>query len=168
MSRMNVFFDTVRGVLARVPDGKNDEISWPEGIKFWKCRQAPSGHWYLVISAFENRGKDLQYKPPQSPKSTPPSTPSSSPKKKVSRKGAILGRLAQVQSTWMRFRFLGSQSSAHSFQTLCSQSPKERKSATTVRHPLVHVRCAPACRLRRALPRPSAHLEPCRRSGRHL
>ena len=58
MAAENVYMGTRSGVMALVPDGKEEEIKWPAGTKFRQCKKAPSGHWMLTFSHWENKAKD--------------------------------------------------------------------------------------------------------------
>ena len=53
MASENTFFGTRGGLMARVPDGLEDSIVWPTGTRFDQCERAPSGHWLLIISHFD-------------------------------------------------------------------------------------------------------------------
>ena len=57
MEFRNIFFGTRNGVMASVPNGKEDEIVWPKGTTFTQCRKAKSGHWIMVTSNWD------QYRP---------------------------------------------------------------------------------------------------------
>ena len=68
MSRLNVFFGTRDGAFTMVPEGQNENIVWPEGTKHIKCVQAPSKHWLLTVSAWNeiSREKESTGKPASS------------------------------------------------------------------------------------------------------
>jgi hypothetical protein len=53
MASENTFMGTRNGLMARVPDGQEDAIIWPAGTRFDQCERAPSGHWLLIISHFD-------------------------------------------------------------------------------------------------------------------
>ena len=50
MAMENIYFGTNSGIMAMVPQGRDNEIVWPEGTRFRQCEKAPSGHWILVTS----------------------------------------------------------------------------------------------------------------------
>ena len=52
MAAMGTYFGTRTGVMAMVPEGKDDQIKWPHGTRFMQCRKAPSGHWLLMVSCW--------------------------------------------------------------------------------------------------------------------
>ena len=53
MASLNVYFGTRHGEFIMIPDGKEKDIVWPSGTKKVQCRKAPSGHWLLIVSAWE-------------------------------------------------------------------------------------------------------------------
>jgi len=55
MSGQNVYFGTKMGHGSAAPHGKEHEIQWPMGTKLVQCRKAASGHWLLVMSAWEGQ-----------------------------------------------------------------------------------------------------------------
>ena len=58
MAAENVYMGTRSGVMALVPDGKEEEIKWPAGTKFRQCKKAPSGHWMLTFNHWKDKAKD--------------------------------------------------------------------------------------------------------------
>ena len=53
MSQLNTYMGMRSGLLAMVPDGKEQDIQWPAGTTFEQCRKSASGHWNLVINAWK-------------------------------------------------------------------------------------------------------------------
>ncbi len=52
MACLNVYFGTKFGKFIMVPEGKDEEIVWPEGAEIIDMVKAPSGHWLLTVSAW--------------------------------------------------------------------------------------------------------------------
>ena len=50
MAHMNTYMGTRSGLMAMVPEGKDEEIKWPAGTKFMQCVRAPSRHWLIKVS----------------------------------------------------------------------------------------------------------------------
>ena len=55
MSKENTYMGMRKGLLAMVPEGKDDEIVWPQGTRFIQCQRAPSGHWFILVSCWDKR-----------------------------------------------------------------------------------------------------------------
>jgi len=53
MEEENTFFGTRNGLMAMVPDGRENEIVWPEGTRFIQCERAPSNHWLITVNNWD-------------------------------------------------------------------------------------------------------------------
>ena len=61
MAAENTYFGTRTGLMALVPVEEEDQIVWPPGTRFLQCEAAPSGHWLLVMSEWnDNHGPQTQ------------------------------------------------------------------------------------------------------------
>ena len=54
MATMNTYFGTRNGLMAMVPDGREDEIVWPRGTRFISCERAPSRHWLITTNSWKS------------------------------------------------------------------------------------------------------------------
>ena len=60
MSNENTYFGCRHGLMAMIPEGKDDKIIWPEGTRFIKCDKAPSGHWIMGLNHWQDTDKPKQ------------------------------------------------------------------------------------------------------------
>jgi len=61
MSELNVYFGTRQGTFTMIPEGSDDKIIWPPGTKHIQCVKAPSRHWLLTVSAWQQgMGRNTQ------------------------------------------------------------------------------------------------------------
>ena len=58
MAEMRVYFGSHNGLMAMLPEGSDSSIAWPTGTRFIQCRKAPSGHWLIIVSAWDKYTDD--------------------------------------------------------------------------------------------------------------
>ena len=44
-----------------IPKGKDQQIQWPSGTTFIRCRKSPSGHWLLMVSAWNQFSGNVKH-----------------------------------------------------------------------------------------------------------
>ena len=54
LTTMNAYMGAHNGLMACVPYGTDNQIEWPEGTRFIQCRKSTSGHWLMMITAWES------------------------------------------------------------------------------------------------------------------